>query len=309
MRSEHIKFFLSLYRTGSILQSSQELFTTHQNVSKIIRQLEDELGTALFIRSKKGVELTPAGKLFLPVAQQTVKEFKKVRTNIAALENSTNISGKLHILSSDLVTFTVLSSLIELFPMLYPSLTIHLENNDPLTILQKVALHPQMIGVVVILNNPAFYHFYFPYIQQLQLIPLIQDEYCCVVGPGSPLENYRSISLAQFAQHPIATTALNTDGESVLTKLISEYGSTVSFSTNNQFSYNNTLLSGRYVGLSSNLAHRKSVEENIKYSQIHPIPLEEDMSFSISLAINKRSRLNEAGKAFVDFMENSNIYM
>ncbi len=229
MRSEHLRFFLSLAQTGSILQSSRELYTTHQNVSKIIRQLESELGCTLFVRSRKGVTLTPGGKLLLPLAQHTVDEFSKMRTNLRALEKNSDISGDLHILSADLATFSVLSSSVHLFTQLYPSVTIRLENKEPLAILEKITLHPQIVGVVVILNNPAFYDFYKPYIQQVQLYPLLQDTYSCVVGAQSPLANYKSISLTEFSQQPFATTAYNENGENILTKVITSYGGSVSF--------------------------------------------------------------------------------
>ncbi len=67
MRTEHLKYFLNLVETGSITQTSKELYTTHQNVSKIIRQLEEDLGTTLFIRTTKGIELTATGNcLYFP---------------------------------------------------------------------------------------------------------------------------------------------------------------------------------------------------------------------------------------------------
>ena len=69
MRTEHLEYFLKLAQTNSITQAAKELYTTHQNVSKIIRQLEEDLGTTLFLRNQKGVALTPTGQLLLPVAQ------------------------------------------------------------------------------------------------------------------------------------------------------------------------------------------------------------------------------------------------
>ena len=71
MRTEHLEYFLKLAQTNSITQAAKELYTTHQNVSKIIRQLEEDLGTTLFLRNQKGVALTPTGQLLLPVAQRT----------------------------------------------------------------------------------------------------------------------------------------------------------------------------------------------------------------------------------------------
>ena len=49
--------------TRSIKKAAPRLHTSHQNISKILHQMEDELGAELFIRSAKGLELTKAGQI------------------------------------------------------------------------------------------------------------------------------------------------------------------------------------------------------------------------------------------------------
>ena len=308
MRTEHLKYFLNLVETGSITQTSKELYTTHQNVSKIIRQLEEDLGTTLFIRTTKGIELTATGKLLFPLAQRTFADFAQLRSNITALEVRPDIAGKLQILGSDLVSFSVLPSLLQIFADLYPSLQIHLENAEVNHILQQIALHPQMIGVVVVLNNPLFLELYQPYMEHIRLSPLFEDTYFCAVNKDAPLADSKSITLNDFAQYPIAIPSINKDNESIFTKLFTKYGGNIAFSSNSSRAYAQALLSGRYVGISSNLAHKKNLEENALYNQVKLIPFQEDMRFSISLAIHIHPQLNEAGKAFVEFMKNNKIY-
>lgn len=50
----------------SITKTSLEFYTTHQSVSKIIRQLEEEMEAQLFVRSSKGMTLTPEGEVLIP---------------------------------------------------------------------------------------------------------------------------------------------------------------------------------------------------------------------------------------------------
>lgn len=69
MRAEHLKYFVALAENHSITKTSLEFYTSHQSVSKVIRQLEEEMGTALFVRSQKGMTLTPEGEVLLPVAR------------------------------------------------------------------------------------------------------------------------------------------------------------------------------------------------------------------------------------------------
>jgi len=51
------------------LAAEEKLRTTQPSLSRQIRDLEDEVGTPLFVRGAKGVELTPAGRVFLDHAR------------------------------------------------------------------------------------------------------------------------------------------------------------------------------------------------------------------------------------------------
>lgn len=57
-----LKAFESAARHASMTDAAAELFVTHAAISRHIRDLEDWLGTQLFVRTGRGVELTEAGK-------------------------------------------------------------------------------------------------------------------------------------------------------------------------------------------------------------------------------------------------------
>ena len=68
MKLENLKYFLAVVRTGSIHKAAEELFLTPQNLSKIIRNIEEDVGKELFIRTSKGMILSAEGERFLPYA-------------------------------------------------------------------------------------------------------------------------------------------------------------------------------------------------------------------------------------------------
>lgn len=61
MDTKSIRYFCRVYEEKSIHQAARLLFITPQGLSRIIRHLEEELGTALFERSSKGMLPTEAG--------------------------------------------------------------------------------------------------------------------------------------------------------------------------------------------------------------------------------------------------------
>lgn len=64
-----LRAFEAAARAGSFTAAADELFVTHGAISRQIRQLEDWLGIQLFHRLGKRVQLTAAGRQYLPVLQ------------------------------------------------------------------------------------------------------------------------------------------------------------------------------------------------------------------------------------------------
>jgi len=66
----HLRYFIAVAETGSLTVAAEKrLHTSQPSLSRQIRDLEDQVGTPLLVRSAKGVELTPAGKAFLDHAK------------------------------------------------------------------------------------------------------------------------------------------------------------------------------------------------------------------------------------------------
>lgn len=64
MRIEDLKIFVDVVRYHSMNIAAENNYTTPQNVSKIIKRMENDLDTVLFKRSKKGSELTEIGEQY-----------------------------------------------------------------------------------------------------------------------------------------------------------------------------------------------------------------------------------------------------
>lgn len=70
MELRHLRYFVAVAEARSLkLAAEEKLHTTQPSLSRQIRDLENEVGTPLFLRGAKGVELTPAGRIFLDHAR------------------------------------------------------------------------------------------------------------------------------------------------------------------------------------------------------------------------------------------------
>jgi LysR family hydrogen peroxide-inducible transcriptional activator len=76
MNLRDLKYFIALAETRHFGQAAARSFVSQPTLSGQIKKLEDELGVALFERSKKHVALTPLGEALLPHARRAVEEAK-----------------------------------------------------------------------------------------------------------------------------------------------------------------------------------------------------------------------------------------
>jgi DNA-binding transcriptional LysR family regulator len=88
----HLRSFLVLAQELNFTRAAARLNIVQQALSAQMRQLEEELGAALFVRTTRRVELTPAGHALLdhaPAALRTVESaFDRVRDSVAGESGS-----------------------------------------------------------------------------------------------------------------------------------------------------------------------------------------------------------------------------
>ncbi len=81
----YLETFLIVCNNGNFTEAAKRLFVPQPTISNRIRYLEEELGQELFVRGKKGkrsVELTRAGKMFQPYAEQVIETLKTAKSEI-----------------------------------------------------------------------------------------------------------------------------------------------------------------------------------------------------------------------------------
>ena len=88
MEIKQLRTFLAVANARSFLGAANALYISRQAVSKTVTQLEDELGTELFVRNQNGAMLTPAGIFFYPRAVSLVAEFDKIVAEMREMDHT-----------------------------------------------------------------------------------------------------------------------------------------------------------------------------------------------------------------------------
>lgn len=90
-----LKYFLSVARNENISKAAEELHLTQPTLSRQLSELEEELGTRLFVRGKRRTTLTEDGIFLKERAKEIVALADK--TEAQFLQAEENIAGEIYI--------------------------------------------------------------------------------------------------------------------------------------------------------------------------------------------------------------------
>src|SRR4051794_11136472 len=80
MELRHLRYFVAIAEERSISRAAERLWIAQPGLSTQVRRLEAELGIQLFHRHTRGVDLTPAGEVFLERARIALAAAEEART-------------------------------------------------------------------------------------------------------------------------------------------------------------------------------------------------------------------------------------
>ncbi|WP_017811133.1 cidABC operon transcriptional activator CidR [Paenibacillus shenyangensis] len=148
MDIRHLQYFIEVARLRSFTKAAEALFITQPTISKTIRSLEEELGAPLFNRVGRSVELTDAGKVIEQQAQNIVKSFHSLSSQLDDLRNLE--SGHLRIGLPPMIGSRFFPQIIGRFHQIYPNVTIQLFEDGGKKVESDVVNGSLDIGVTVL---------------------------------------------------------------------------------------------------------------------------------------------------------------
>ena len=74
-----LRSFLALHRFGTIVAAAEKVHLSQAAVSVQLKNMEDELGIALFVRTKRSLEFTSAGRQMVPLAEKMVSIYEEMK--------------------------------------------------------------------------------------------------------------------------------------------------------------------------------------------------------------------------------------
>ena len=120
MELRHLKYFLTLSEELHFGKAAEKLFIAQPPLSRQIKDLEDDLGVKLFNRTKRNVELTPAGKYLQTEAKNIFYQLENVKGQIKSIGRGVN--GQLKIGYVGAAMHSILPGILSRMNKQYPEI-------------------------------------------------------------------------------------------------------------------------------------------------------------------------------------------
>lgn len=174
MELRQFKYFVAIVDCGSLSRAAQQLFIAQSALSKQMAELEGELGTQLLLRSRNGVAMTEAGKVFYEYAQGITKQVRDARAAVHVAAES--VAGAVVAALPQSVSPMVARPLVRAAARRYPDVVLHL--NEELT--GNMADQLLRGRVDVAMFSPAMAA------EDIQFTPLVEEDFVFLDAPQSP---------------------------------------------------------------------------------------------------------------------------
>jgi DNA-binding transcriptional LysR family regulator len=170
-----LELFVAVAEAGSIAKAAEQCHTVASAISKRLSDLEAGYGTALLVRSSKGVAPTPAGVALLARARGVLHQAGQLDRELR--DYSSGIRGQVRVFANISAIVEFLPSALASFLSAHPGIQVHLEEHVSSVVIRAVADNTADLGIVS--GMPAG--------DDLMLIPFREDELVLIVQPGHPL--------------------------------------------------------------------------------------------------------------------------
>lgn len=196
-----LQYFLAIAREQTISRAAEILHITQPTLSRQIKDLEDELGKQLFIRSNKKISLTEDGLFFRQRAEEIVNLVNK--TELEMISSDSLLSGEIYIGSGECHALRIITKSMKKMQSSFPAVKFDIHSGNAPDVIDKIDSGLIDFGLIT----------YHPKVSEYNhIIMPIKHQWGLLIRKDDPLAKQEQISYKDIADKPlIVSKEINED--------------------------------------------------------------------------------------------------
>lgn len=187
MDIRQLTYFLEVANQSSFSKAAQQLHLSQPSLSKMVKNLENELGVVLFDRSTRHIHLTDAGEVIQTQARIILQSMEHLNTALADVTEMRK--GKFRLGLPPVIGVSFFPDILARFHQLYPQIEIQLVEEGGKVIEQRLLEGEIDLGVVVLPVDEEMF----------EVKPIIERKMMLTMHPEHPLAAREEVALQELA--------------------------------------------------------------------------------------------------------------
>lgn len=288
---ELYRIFYVVANNSNITKASEELNISQPAISKSIKNLEEQLGGQLFVRTKRGVVLTEEGKEFYNYIKQAIEYINNAENKFTDLINLEG--GCIKIGISTTLTKEFLLPYLEKFHSLYPKVDIQIITSLTSDLMSK--LKNGLIDIIVLnINNKN-------YGNDIDIIRCRKINDCFVVNNKYKDLSFKEMSLEDLNNYPLILQAKGSNTREFLDDVAREKG--VVLKPNIELTSYSLVVDFCKIGFGIGYVTKDYIKDEIKNRELFELKIKEKIpSRYIGIALSKNHLPNFSTKKLIEII-------
>lgn len=186
MDIRHITYFVEVAKYKSFTKAAKALYLSQSTLSKVVKDLEEELNVELIDRSTKQIELTEAGEIVLAEGELIMESMNDLSVHLYDLMNLKK--GKIKIGIPPIIGFLFFPKIIKGFHSLFPDIKLKISENDSKKVKQEVKDGELDLGVVILPVDE----------KEFDVVPVVHGELALFVHHSHPLASKKQVEMTEL---------------------------------------------------------------------------------------------------------------
>lgn len=216
MTLQQLRYVVETEECGSISDAAERLFIAQPSLSKSIRLLEEELGFALFVRDRKGVQATPQGMEFLCYAKRVLEQSDRLEARFGrSQEKGAYYTKRIHISSQPVYRATeAFSAVLKEYGGAEYNFTL---TCDPLLqVIENVLSRKSELGVIYFYSDDWKMLEKIFRENELEYIPAYETVPVAWMWENHPLSQKKSVTADEIGRWPVISYEALSPGTAIL---------------------------------------------------------------------------------------------
>lgn len=291
MTLQQLRYAITIADKGSMNEAAKSLFIAQPSLSETIKELENELGINVFLRSNRGISLTPEGEEFLGYARQVCEQAELLENRFINKESKKKFS-----VSMQHYTFAVYAFVKLVKEIGMDSYEFAVHETKTSEVIENVKNFKSEIGVLYLndFNEQVLGKMLRE--NSLEFVELFECDTYVYLWSKHPLASRDIISMSDLDPYPCLAFD---QGKNNSFYLAEEMKSTYDYKRLIKANDRATLLN-LMVGLNAYTLCSGIICEDLNGSDYIAIPLKESEKMRIGYIKRKGTHLSRIGQLYVD---------